>query len=193
MSTLIESFLSTTEEKQRLNDWMFETIKPFIKGRIFEIHSGEGEFSSRLINHGFTIQLNAISDSNRKYLRDKFKESTMVRGVHKIDFFREDLEEEYSHFENQFPTVIVRDDIEENVINTIHTIKKAKRLLSHGGRFIVIGQCPTVLFPGTFPDIKLLKQHNRDWISKLMINCNLIKTWYFIFGSPNFISVAEKV
>jgi len=188
----IQSFLPRPGDIQRLYDWIFEKIQPFINGRVFETHSANGELSSRLIANGFLVQLNAKSEIGRQLLHDKFKGSSLVRGIHIMNFTNEAFEEQYSHFEKQFSTVLICDNVDDQINHDIAAINKAKRLVSDGGRLIVVGQCPTTLLPGFDQDITLLKQYNRDSITRLLNGFTLIKIRYFNFPSACFVSIAIK-
>jgi hypothetical protein len=188
----IETFLPKSQEIQRLYDWIFSKIQPFILGRVLETRSGKGELSSRMIEHGFAIQLNATSETNREHLRQRFKDSPLFKGVHLIDFSLPDLEEKYSLFENKFPTVIVCTDFEEDGRCDTSAINKAKRLISDAGCLIMVSQCLTTFFPGFDQDLELIKRYNRDSIANLLSPFTILKTWYFNYSGACFISVATK-
>ena len=49
--------MNTLAGADRFNQWMFDTIRPFIKGRIFEAGSGIGNISSLLLNTGGEVVL----------------------------------------------------------------------------------------------------------------------------------------
>lgn len=190
-SQFIESFLPTIQETQRLYQWIFEIVRPYIIDRVFEIHSGKGRFSSLLIDHGLKVQLNAASETQREGLRQKFKHEPLVRGIHKIDFSQPELQEEYGHFGNKFPTVLACDDFEDNIIYDIQTITNAKRLLLPGGRLMVVSQCPATFFPGADQDIDQLKRFNRDWLSNILPNCHILKIRFFDWNGTCFVAIAE--
>ena len=49
--------LSVIEKANKFNKWMYETIKPYSKGRILEIGCGIGNISEFFINDNFDIVL----------------------------------------------------------------------------------------------------------------------------------------
>jgi len=189
--THMDTFLTTPDEKRRFYGWVLNSIHPFLKGRVFETHSGTGDLSSRLVDSGIVVQLNASSESERENLRDKFKNEPLVRGIHKMTFLTEQIEEQYSHFEGQFPTVLVNSSIQDRPID-LATISKSKRLVSKGGRLIILSQCPTIPFPGTELDISILKKYNHSYIAGLLTNFLLLNIWFFNFDIPCLLTVAKK-
>jgi len=187
----IESFLATNQDINRLYHWIFEIVQPYIVGRVFETHSGNGKLSSLLIDDGFKVQLNATSEANREWLRQKFKDVPLVRGVHKIDFSHPELEEQYRHFENKFSTVLACGDFKTNFHYDTQALNKAKRLLMDGGRLIIVSQCPTIFFPGVDQDVEQLKRYTRDWIANVLRNCSILKIRLFDCNGTCFVSIAE--
>jgi len=189
---LIESFSQKFDEITELHDWLLATIQPFIKGRIFEAYSGNGDLSSRLINNGNILQLNAFSEDNKEYLRQMFLTSTAVRGIHTLNFRSNDIDGRYRHFQNHFSTVLVCDDFEKNIHNDIIVIQSAKRLISDRGRLIVIGRSPVVLFPGSEQDTELLNDYTQNSIFHLLKPDMLVKTWLFNYNGACFISISKR-
>lgn len=187
----IEFFMPKSEEIHHLNNWLFETARPFIKNRVFEVNSGDGEFSSCLVDQGFTVQLNATSDTNRETLRQKFFNSPKVRGIHQINFSSQEMESKYIHFQNHFSTVLLFNRIEEDITCDLISLTKAKRLLSTEGYLILIARCATTFFPGSAPDIEQLNRINRHWISTLLPDFKIIQVKFFDWNGACFISIAK--
>lgn len=187
----IETFLPQPEENLRLNDWIFANIQPYIIGRVFEMDSGTGTISSRLVDLRFTVQLNATDEINRKYLREKFQGEALVRGIHRINFSQPDLEPAYADFAGSFSTVIALNIIEHG-FHAKNTFKKAKDLLVQGGHLIVATRSHIAFYPGWQQDIELIKNYDRKSIRETLSNCEILKTRYFDWNGLSVIAVGRK-
>ena len=75
--------LSVIEKADKFNFWMYETIKPYCKGKILEIGSGIGNISQFFIKEKYNITLSDIRDNYCEILRDKFK--THQNGIEVIN------------------------------------------------------------------------------------------------------------
>src|SRR5258708_20431077 len=113
----IEVFLQQPQEIGRLTDWIFATIHPFIVNRVIETNSAQGAMSSRLLESGFTVQLNATSENHREYLQETFGSTHLVRGIHRINFLNPRMEVKYLDFQERFSTVLAL-NIEEDFLYT---------------------------------------------------------------------------
>ena len=189
----IEVFYPQSESIDHFNHWIIEIILPYITGRVLETNSDRGAISSKLIEQGFTVQLNAASESNRNFLQDKFKEMPLVRGIHKINFLNPRMELKYLKFQDQFQTIIALGNIEENTFYDKSSIDKARRLLKVGGNMIVLGKAQSCFFPGSEIDFIELKKYNWSLIQNLLHNCEVLITRFFDRNGLYFIAVGEKI
>jgi hypothetical protein len=188
----INSFPVDTTSLESLSTWIFENIRPFLQDRILEINSSNEYFSTMLLNDGFTIQLNAKSEDHRQFLRDTFKDSTLVRGIHKINFSNPRMEIKYREFQHQFSTVIAFHDFAEDVFYEKPSLDKAKRFLRPGGHIIIAAQAENDLFPGAEPDLGYLRKHNRKWINSLLSDCEVRRLRFFNWKGLCFIAIGRK-
>ncbi len=63
--------LSVIEKANKFNKWMYETIKPYSKGRILEIGCGIGNISEFFINDNFDIVLSDLRDNYIEIVKNK--------------------------------------------------------------------------------------------------------------------------
>jgi SAM-dependent methyltransferase len=181
----IETFHQHPAEIFKLNEWIFDVIQPFAIGRILEMDSGSGDFSSLLIERGIPVHLSDIDKINRDKLRLRFKASSQMKSVNKVDFLRPDFEQYYSTMLNIFST-IVRLNITEHGFPTKKELENANRLLRKNGHIIVTLPSYTVLFPGLEHDVEALKRYNRRTLKVLLNEFKILKTRYFNLKSgPN--------
>jgi hypothetical protein len=190
----IASFPPHPNEAIHLNDWLFVTIHPYLSGRILETESGSGLFASRLTDHGFRIELNANSEDNREFLREKFKSNSLVRAVHRIDFRTDhQLEPHYSHFQDNYPTVLAIGDFVQNDFYPRDSFEKAKSLVCRGGNIIIAGSLPIDVYPGIEADMPEIKKHSRPYILQLLNNFQSRMASYFYWNGLSFVAVGTKI
>lgn len=189
----IQTFLPQPESAGQLHDWILETVQPYISGRTLETESGTGVFTSKLIAHGFTLELNADSEGNREFLREKFKNAPLVRAIHKINFRTQPrMELKYAHFQNCFPTVLAIGNIPQNGFYEESSCNKAKRFAQEGGNIIIAGRCEVDIYPGAEPDPLEIKKITAPHIMRLLGNCELALARYFHWTGLSFIAVGRK-
>ena len=97
--------LSVIAEAPNFNSWMFNTIKPFSKGKILEMGSGVENISSFFIENGYKIFLTDIRDSYCDVLKMKFSNNDNLLGVENINLVDKDFDTKYSKHIGTFDTV----------------------------------------------------------------------------------------
>lgn len=186
-----------SEASAHLNLWMFETIRPYIKGRTLEMSSGCGLISALFIQHEFPIHLNHVDADSCGRLYQKFKGYPDLRNVHKIDFHNPNFEQVYSKYAGAFDTLVSLDVIGRSTMDQA-AISNAKILLRRRGHLMVLALSDTMLFDNIEPDWEYLKRNNRHSIKKFLNNeFDILKTRYLnlwetsdtIKYGPNILSV----
>jgi hypothetical protein len=181
-TTIQETYITpikTQNETRQLNQWMFDTIRPYLRGRILEIGSGLGAVSSLFIENGITIHL---SDADKQYynsLIQKHKGVSAVRDIHVIDFHHSDFERTYVESLGAFNLLFALNIIDHGCPDTL-TIKNAKLLLRKGGLLILVSPAYTAIYDGLDKDLESWKYYNRDAIQQFYgDDFDIIKARYF--------------
>ena len=153
-------------EDINVDEWMFEVVRPFIKGRTLEIGSGNDTITSCFINNNLSLHL---SDSDRdccESLSEKYQGNPLIRSVHKINIHRVDFATAYSDKLGIFETVFKLNSSKQIQINTI-AISNANLLLKQGGHLILLMPAYTALYTGMEEDPKAIRRHNRQFVRTL--------------------------
>src|SRR6185369_4471625 len=79
----------------KFNRWIYETIKPYSKGRILEVGSGIGNISQFYFDDGFEITLSDIRENYCSIIREKFKSQKTLKEVIHLDLIANDFESRY--------------------------------------------------------------------------------------------------
>lgn len=182
-STIDEVGLSTLENLNiayRLNDWMFESIRPFLKGRILEIGSGIGNISDCVVKNNLAITLSDYSDHYCSYLDKKFINQPLVKGIFQIDLADSDFDEKYNLLIQKFDTVFALNVI-EHIKDDQLAIANCRKLLKPGGHLIILVPAYQSLYNGFDVELEHFRRYTKKTVSELLNSqqLNILQTWYF--------------
>lgn len=182
-STIDEVGMSTLESlsiADRLNDWMFDSIRPYVKGRILEIGSGIGNISSVFINHGIPLCVSDYSDHYCSLLDQKFVNEPLVGGVFQIDLTDIDFDTRYGPLIGRFDTIFAL-NVVEHIKDDHLAIANCKKLLSSGGHLIILVPAWQMLYNGFDRELEHFRRYTKSTVRKLFNTQGLkiITTWYF--------------
>ena len=176
--------LSVIAEADNFNRWMYNTIKPYCKGKVLEIGSGVGNISEYFIEDGFTIFLTDIRDSYCEVLRKNFAGRNTILGVENIDLVDNDFDAKYARHIGTFDTVFALNVI-EHIEDDKLAIANCKKLLAKGGNLIILVPAYQFLYNNFDKEL----YHFRRYLKKQMINLfnandiPVIRSFYFnVFG-----------
>jgi hypothetical protein len=162
-----------------INEWVFEMINPYLKGRILEIESGIESLSSVFIENGIALHLSNSDIGTRQILREKFKENSLIKSIHKIDLRCENFEQAYGAIFGAFDTLIAL-NIAENTHLDQKSVINARLLLRKQGHLITVTPAQTTLYYDFREHWDDLDKYNKKCIKHLLNdNLEILKTWYF--------------
>jgi SAM-dependent methyltransferase len=121
----------------RFNRWMYQTIKPFCSGRIFEIGSGIGNISRFFIEDHRQIMLSDIREDYCKNLVGEFGNSPGVLGVEVLDLTDPGFDDRYSRHFGQFDTVFAL-NVVEHITDDELALNHCRKLLAKGGQVVIL-------------------------------------------------------
>jgi len=182
-STIDEVGLATLEhlsDVDRLNDWMFESIQPYINGKVLEIGSGIGNISSRVIRNGIPLCVSDYSDHYCRLLEKKFAGQPLMKGVFQLDLADADFESVYPTLIGRFDTVFAL-NVVEHIRNDGLAIANARRLLKPGGLLIILVPAFQVLYNGFDKELEHFRRYTRRSVKNLLRTQGLevVTSWYF--------------
>ncbi|MBK9106864.1 MAG: class I SAM-dependent methyltransferase [Saprospiraceae bacterium] len=130
---------------QGFNKWIYELIKPWVKGSVLELGSGIGNISNQILSKHTDVSL---SDSNSEYLiylRQHFQNQNSLANIFELDLIHPAFEVQYKHLYGQFNTLIASNVI-EHIEDDQLAITNALKLLKQGGTFIMVVPAHPSLF-----------------------------------------------
>ena len=75
--------LDTLSSADKFNKWMYQSIKPFLKGNIIEIGSGIGNITSQLVNDKLKVTASDVSKNYCYLLKERFGKNYYINEVRK--------------------------------------------------------------------------------------------------------------
>ena len=129
--------LQVIAKANRFNEWMYTTIRPFLKGEILEIGSGIGNISQFAIREGLFITLSDINPQYQQLLTEKFSAQSNVKGVYSMDLQHPSFTDQYQHEKEKYDTVFYLNVIEHLEHDAV-AIANSHFLLKKGGNLIIL-------------------------------------------------------
>ncbi len=130
--------LRTIADARRFNQWMFETIQPYVKaGRILEVGSGIGNISEFFLNNGYDICLSDVRENYCGYLEEKFSGHPQLIDIVRLDLVDPIFDQSYAHLLGTFDTIYALNVI-EHIEDDVLALENCKKLLRPGGRLIIL-------------------------------------------------------
>ena len=164
----------------KLNEWMFETIQPYLKGNILEIGSGIGNISNCLIRNNIPLSVSDYGAFYHDLLQKKFADQPLVKDVYQIDLAAPDFAKRYSHLIGQFDTVFAL-NVVEHINNDLLAIANCKKLLAPGGHLIILVPAYQLLYNGFDKELEHFRRYTKGSLRKVFQtqDFEILRGWYF--------------
>ncbi len=167
--------LSVIEKANKFNKWMYETIKPYSKGRILEIGCGIGNISEFFINDNFDIVLSDLRDNYIEIVKNKF-----TNEIIKIDLVDVDFDTKHKDLIGTFDTVFAL-NVVEHIKDDHKAIENCKKLLKNQGHLIILVPAYQTLFNNFDVELEHYRRYTQKSLKQLIKanQLNIIKTFSF--------------
>jgi SAM-dependent methyltransferase len=178
------------------NQWMFGSIRPYVKGKTLEIGSGIGNISSLFVRNKMPLFLSDHKEEYCQLLRKTFAGQPEVSGIFHVDLADKNFEVKYAGLLNTFDTVFAL-NVVEHIEDDVLAIANGAKLLTPGGHLILL----LPAYPWLFNRWDQGLGHHRRYTGKsvrtlLSKEFDVVKIWYFnlagIFGWWWFGSVLHR-
>mgnify|MGYP006202398147 FL=1 len=170
--------LNVIEKANKFNKWMYETIKPYSKGRILEIGCGIGNISEFFINDNFDIVLSDLRDNYIDILGKKFPTSEAI----KIDLVHPEFDLVYKDYLGAFDTVFAL-NVVEHIKDDVQAIANCKKLLTNNGNLIILVPAFQALYNNFDVELEHFRRYTTKTLKPLFVKNDLkiLKTFSFNF------------
>jgi hypothetical protein len=149
------------------NNWVFENIRPYLRGRVLEIDSRSGLMSALFIENNIPVHLSDPNKNNRENLQKHYKENPNFKKVHNLDPNSSDFENLHSNKFSLIDTVILTNVIEHGFYNE-KAIQNATKFLPLRGRIAIIIPAQTTLYSQDEENSELMIKYNSKSIRSLL-------------------------
>jgi SAM-dependent methyltransferase len=157
--------LQAIKEADAFNRWMYEQIAPFIESPVLEIGSGLGNISKCCLADGHSLVITDIRLEYIEFLKENFPEQQ--QDIIQLNLVEENFDEKFkSHF-GKFKTVFALNVI-EHIENDGLAIQNASKLLSAGGKLIILVPAYAILYNKIDSNLFHFKRYGFNDLSKLM-------------------------
>ena len=172
--------LDVISEAKRFNYWMYNTIKPYCKGKVLEIGSGIGNISKFLLADQFPTVLTDIRTVYCDQLQLKFDHFPNLLSVEVMDLIDPDFETKFQNYLHSFDTVFAL-NVVEHIFDDDLAIKNANRLLKKNGHLIILVPAFQTLYNGFDKALEHYRRYTAQSLSTIFTknNFKVIHTQYF--------------
>jgi len=169
--------ISTAE---KFNRWMYEEIKPHLKGRVLELGSGTGNISRLVLEDKFNT---VLSDYNNTYLHDlkkKFSGYPNLEKILSIDLQDPQFEKNNESLREKFDSIFLLNVI-EHLKDDVAAVANCRYMLKPGGHLILLAPAWRFLFCGLDKNLGHYRRYNVHSLGHLLAENKLsvIEKKYF--------------
>lgn len=165
---------------QRLNEWMFVAIRPYVHGEVLEIGSGIGNISSCFLKNRVPLYVSDYSEQYCDVLREKFASDSFVKDVLQIDLAAPDFDRVYADLLGRFNTVFAL-NVVEHISDHQLALANCNKLLAPEGRVIILVPAYQALYNGFDRELEHYRRYTRNSLKQLLQSqgFEVMRTWYF--------------
>jgi SAM-dependent methyltransferase len=172
--------LKTISASRHFNQWMYESIQPFLKGNVLEIGSGIGNITEFAIRDNLRITASDIREGYCDILRNRFKGTEKTLEIVKIDIVHPDFDIIYRSLFEKFDAIFAL-NIVEHVQNDALAVQNCRKLLKTGGNLIILVPAYPKLYNNFDKELKHFRRYNSQELQHV-----LTKNGFTIYRSKYF-------
>jgi len=163
--------LDLISDAGRLNQWMYDTIKPHCKGKILEIGSGVGNISQFFLKDGCPLMLSDIRQGYCDRLGAKFSAEKSLQGIQLMDLTDPAFDTKFKQLFNSFDTVFAL-NVVEHIYDDNLALANCRKLLKDGGNLVILVPSYQFLFNGIDESLDHYRRYNKKTLSDLFLKNN---------------------
>ncbi|GAB3765534.1 class I SAM-dependent methyltransferase [Spirosoma pomorum] len=172
--------LTVIEKADRFNEWMYDTIKPYCKGNVFEVGSGTGNISQFFFRDKFTITLSDIRSIYCDRLQTKFAQQPTLGGVVSMDLTDPEFDTVFADHLQAHDTVFAL-NVVEHIKDDALAIRNCYKLLKPGGHLIILVPAYQALYNRFDTELEHYRRYTKATLNPLFLqnNFEIIKSQHF--------------
>ncbi len=131
------STLASISGADKFNRWMYDSIRPYCKGRILEIGGGIGNISECFLNEGDRLMISEMQLEYCEIIRKRFENHPNLQGVIAMDIVDPEFDAKYASLFGSFDSVFAL-NVVEHIEDDRKAISNCKKLLKQGGHLVIL-------------------------------------------------------
>jgi 2-polyprenyl-3-methyl-5-hydroxy-6-metoxy-1,4-benzoquinol methylase len=159
-----EQTLLSIAEAKKFNKWMYDTIKPYCKGKILEMGSGTGNITRFFLEDDKLIVASDIRENYRRYLSQVHSDYKLE--ILNIDMVHPEFEQIYKDSINSFDTVFAL-NVLEHIEDDFTAISNCKKLLKKSGTLLILVPSYEALYNKLDYNLMHYRRYNKATLSKI--------------------------
>jgi SAM-dependent methyltransferase len=177
-----EATLDIMAKANRFNKWMYDTIKPFCRERIFEIGSGTGNISRFFIEDQQQIML---SDFRKDYCTNLYREFGNypgLLGIEVLDLIDPGFDSRFSRHLGKYDTVFAL-NVLEHISDDVQALLNCYKLLAKGGQVVILVPSYGKLYNSLDRELGHCRRYTKSSLSRVFANTEfqVVHKQYFNF------------
>jgi SAM-dependent methyltransferase len=178
--------LNVLSAGNKFNLWMYQSIKPFLKGNILEIGSGTGNITQFVLADQFRVTASDIRTGYCSMILDRFHDNPCLTEVLLIDIIHPDFDQEYHRIFGTFDTIFAL-NVMEHIKNDLLAVQNCRKLLRSGGNLVVLVPAFQKLYNLFDQELNHFRRYTGTNLKKLLITADFSVTEIHYF---NFAGIA---
>jgi 2-polyprenyl-3-methyl-5-hydroxy-6-metoxy-1,4-benzoquinol methylase len=172
--------LEIISKADNFNKWTYDTIRPFLKGRILEIGSGLGNISKYVIADYTDVTLSDFDNGYYENLKKVYSFNPHVSEILQINVQQNNFNLYYASLKESFDSIFIL-NVVEHLKDDSAALKNCKFLLKPGGFLIVLVPAYSFLYSNMDKELGHYRRYTSKSLSALMQQqgLKLIQNRYF--------------
>jgi SAM-dependent methyltransferase len=166
-------------DAQKADKWIYEKIRPYIKGKILEIASGIGNLASLFVQDGLQLRVSDLHGKQCRMLQKTFEGVSAIKAVHRIDPRNPKFDALYARYLRKFDTVLLINNIDVNPEEPL-VLNNLKELVKENGHIILQIPAHTAVYNDSEDGLSYWRHRNRHVLKKqLGKEFGLLDAWFY--------------
>lgn len=186
--------LDIISEAHRFNEWMYDNIKPWLKGDILEIGSGIGNISQFAVRDFPSVSLSDYDSAYVSVLQGKFAGHSSIRGFYSIDLQHEKFEETYLEHRQRYDSIFLLNVI-EHLADDQAAVKHCAWMLKPGGNLILLAPAYNWLFCRMDKELGHFRRYTTKTLSRVVESASDIqvahRTYFNAIGMAGWLIMGK--
>ncbi|RYF84873.1 MAG: class I SAM-dependent methyltransferase, partial [Chitinophagaceae bacterium] len=161
--------LNSIAQTHRFNQWMYQSIRPYLRGEILEIGSGIGNITQYVADDQLSITASDIRETYCQVLRNRFAANDYIKAVKNIDIAHPNFDEVYKSLIGTFDCVFALNAL-EHIEQHVQAVANCSKLLKPKGRLIILVPAFQMLYNGFDRELQHFRRYTKESLQQVLVS-----------------------